>query len=45
MVVGFPNFWKLDCNDEWVESCGALNAAKIIILEKTLSCSLAPAMT
>ena len=23
MVVSFPNFCKLDCNDGWVESCGS----------------------
>ena len=23
MVIGFPQFFKLDSNDEWVESCGS----------------------
>ena len=28
MVVGFPNFCKMDCNDEWVESCGSTKCSK-----------------
>ena len=24
MVSKFPEFWKLDCNDEWLEDCGSL---------------------
>ena len=28
MVVGFPNFWKLDSNDEWVESCGSIQCSQ-----------------
>ena len=28
MVVGFPNFWKLDSNDEWVESCGSTQCSQ-----------------
>ena len=24
MVSKFPEFWKLDCNDEWLEDCSSL---------------------
>ena len=27
MVVGFPNFCKLDLNDEWVEACGSCSCS------------------
>ena len=28
MVVGFPKFWKLDCNDEWVGNCGTTKCSQ-----------------
>ena len=28
MVVGFPKFWELDCNDKWVESCGSTKCSQ-----------------
>ena len=28
MVVGFPQFLKLDSNDEWVESCGSTKCSQ-----------------
>ena len=28
MVVSFPNFCKLNCNDEWVESCGSTKCSQ-----------------
>ena len=28
MVVGSPNFWKLDSNDRWVGSCGSTECSQ-----------------
>ena len=28
MVIGFPQFFKLDSNDEWVESCGSTKCSQ-----------------
>ena len=28
MVVSFPEFWKLDSNGEWVESCGSTRCSQ-----------------
>ena len=28
MVVSFPEFWKLDSNDKWVESCGSTQCSQ-----------------
>ena len=28
MAIGFPQFFKLDSNDEWVESCGSTKCSQ-----------------